>query len=100
MMLPCGMKSPTPPGTTLLGFGRPTKGRAGDRETMPCTHFKADGTSCRATALPGKDVCAFHDPSLTARRAEGRRRGGVHRSRPAAVLPHNTPDAPLASVRD
>ena|SRR5437868_4542712 len=67
---------------------------------MRCSHTKADGTRCRAPALPGKAKCVFHDPSTAADRAEGRRRGGVTRSRPAATLPPETPDLPLRTVAD
>jgi hypothetical protein len=62
--------------------------------------MKLDGTPCRALTLPGKTACAFHDPALVEQRAAGRRLGGKVRSRPAAVLPANTPDAPLATVQD
>jgi hypothetical protein len=65
-----------------------------------CEHVKPGGSRCRAQALPGKRACTFHDPDLAVKRAEGRRRGGRARSRPAAVLPPGTPDLPLKTVAD
>lgn len=70
-----------------------------DREGH-CNHVKPEGSRCKAPVLPGKPLCAFHDPDLAAKRAEGRKRGGQVRSRPAAVLPATTPDAALATVSD
>jgi hypothetical protein len=70
-----------------------------DRERQ-CQLLKAGGEPCRALALPGKTRCIFHDPDMAARRAEGRRRGGKVRSKPAAVLPRSTPDLPLRTVAD
>jgi hypothetical protein len=66
-----------------------------------CQQTKADGTPCQARPLPGSDFCPFHDPDMAQRRQEGRRRGG--RQGTKAVLPEDTPDAPLktpADVRD
>jgi hypothetical protein len=65
-----------------------------------CNHTKPDGTRCRANALPGKTRCTFHDPDLADQRAQGRRQGGVNRSKPAATLPPDTPDLSLKSVED
>ena len=65
-----------------------------------CRSRKQDGTRCEAQALPGKASCVFHDPSSAESRADGRRRGGKTRSRPAAVLPASTPDAPLGTEAD
>jgi hypothetical protein len=67
---------------------------------MICQGKRADGTPCRATAHRGKRFCCFHDPELTEARAEGRRRGGVNRSKPAATLPPHTPDLSLKTVDD
>src|SRR5262245_649174 len=55
-----------------------------------------------ARALAGKNVCAFHcaDPELQQRLLEGRRQGGVSRSKTAAALAIDAPDAPLATVSD
>jgi hypothetical protein len=65
-----------------------------------CKHQNKDGTPCRTPARPGKSCCWVHDPDLAANRAEGRRRGGRARSRPAAVLPADTPDLPLKTTAD
>lgn len=65
-----------------------------------CTSTKADGSPCRAQALPGKAVCVFHDPDGAERRAEARRRGGHTRNRPPATLPADAPDMALATVAD
>src|SRR4051794_14980131 len=65
-----------------------------------CNFTKPDGTRCRAKPRPGQDKCTFHDPDLAEQRAEGRRRGGVTRCRPAATLPPDTPDLPLRTVAD
>jgi hypothetical protein len=65
-----------------------------------CGHRKSDGTRCRATVRPGKGWCVFHDPEMAKERDEGRRRGGVARSRKAVTLPPDTPDLPLRSVQD
>jgi hypothetical protein len=63
-----------------------------------CSSIKPDGSRCRAGALPGKPFCVFHDPTLSDRRAEGRRRGGENRRAP--VLPADAPDLLLTSVAD
>jgi hypothetical protein len=69
-------------------------------ERIPCSGRKRDGSPCPNAARPGKPTCWVHDPELADRRAEGRRRGGLNRSRPAVTLPRATPDAPLESVQD
>lgn len=65
-----------------------------------CRHRKPDGNRCRAAPRAGKPYCTFHDPSLAADRAEGRRKGGVARSAKASTLPPDTPDLPLNTVGD
>jgi hypothetical protein len=65
-----------------------------------CRQTKADGSPCRGKARPGSDFCAFHDPAVAAKRAEGRKAGGRKRSRPAAVVSTDAADVPLTSVRD
>ena len=62
-----------------------------------CEATKADGSPCRAAALPGRPHCLFHDPGSREARAAGRTAGGKNRSRPAAVLPDG-PDADLSTV--
>jgi hypothetical protein len=52
-----------------------------------CTKKKGSGEPCRATALPDKDWCIFHDPERVEQGEEARRRGGESRSRKAATLP-------------
>ena len=64
------------------------------------SHKKRDGSPCPNPTRPGKTVCWVHDPELAAKRAEGRRRGGINRSRPAATLPPDMPDLTLKSVED
>ncbi len=65
-----------------------------------CRRVKPDGSRCQARPRPGRRYCVFHDPELAEQRAEGRKRGGVNRSLPAATLPPDTPDLPLKSVAD
>jgi hypothetical protein len=67
---------------------------------MQCEHTKPNGEPCQAHALPGKRCCTFHEPALKQKRAEGRKRGGVNRSRPAVTLSPETPDAPVSTVDD
>jgi hypothetical protein len=65
-----------------------------------CKFRKKDGSSCGANAQPGNGLCVFHDPARAADGQRARRAGGVKRSRPAPVLPLDTPDHPLASPND
>src|SRR5689334_15400415 len=65
-----------------------------------CRHKKRDGTPCPNPPRAGGRYCWVHDPELAESRAEGRRRGGVNRSKRAATLPPDTPDLPLRSVAD
>jgi hypothetical protein len=65
-----------------------------------CNQLKADGTPCRAKALPNRDKCFFHAEETASVRDEGRRLGGLTRSRPAATLPPDTPECPLETVHD
>ena len=67
---------------------------------MLCKAKRADGKPCRAQAHGDARYCTFHDPKLAEQRAEGRRQGGVSRSKPAATLPPDTPDASLGSVAE
>ena len=64
-----------------------------------CKAKKKDGSSCPVPARPS-GYCWVHDPGLAGQRARGRRQGGQNRSKGAAVLPGETPDAPLGSVTD
>jgi hypothetical protein len=65
-----------------------------------CEGKTKDGQPCRGKAVPGSRFCPFHDPGRAEATAEGRRRGGKARSKPAAVLAADTPDVALDSVRD
>jgi hypothetical protein len=65
-----------------------------------CTGTKKDGSPCPNRPRPGKRYCMFHDPALADARAEGRKKGGVNRSQPAATLPPDTPPLALGSVAD
>jgi hypothetical protein len=67
---------------------------------IQCQGKRTDGSRCRHQARPARKLCIFHDPETARKCAEGRRRGGLNRSRPATRLPVDTPDAPLASVQD
>jgi hypothetical protein len=70
-------------------------------DTRPtCSATKRDGSPCRTPALTGKPHCAFHDESVAERRAAGRKKGGVKSHRPPAVLPEDTPDAPLTTISE
>jgi hypothetical protein len=63
-----------------------------------CQHRKADGSPCRATALPGKDACYFHDPTRSEERREARRKGAAARNRKPDPGP--VEDVPLGTVAD
>ena len=65
--------------------------------TSTCTAVKADGTPCRAVALPGRLMCWAHDPALKEKAAEARRQGGHNRSRIARAR-KAVPDA-IGSVQ-
>src|SRR5215469_15841005 len=63
-----------------------------------CTMIKRDGNRCHAPTVTGMQFCFFHDPSAVAERAAANKRGG-EKTR-AAVLPLDTPDAPLNSAAE
>jgi hypothetical protein len=67
-----------------------------------CERVKASGERCRARPLPGSlpPLCRFHSPQTAAEQREARRKGGRKRSRKAATLPADEPDAPLATTAD
>jgi hypothetical protein len=44
-----------------------------------CTHEKADGSTCRAPATAGGDLCFWHNPATKKRAAAARRQGGKRR---------------------
>lgn len=70
-------------------------------QTKRCKSKKKNGAPCPNAARPGKTRCWVHDAELAERCAEGRRQGGLNRSRPAAkTLPSDVPDLPLATVGD
>jgi hypothetical protein len=62
-----------------------------------CQATKADGSPCRGSALPGKSVCLFHDPTQAGKAKAARRKGGKTRSKQAAVLPL-APDVKVEDV--
>jgi hypothetical protein len=70
------------------------------RDNAHCAHDRPNGEPCRARPRPGRLFCTFHDPELAGKRARGRSKGGVNRSRPAATLPPDAPDLPLKTVAD
>jgi hypothetical protein len=69
-------------------------------EAQNCCGRTRDGAPCQARALPGSTLCVFHDPAKAEARAAGRRQGGKTRSKPAAVLPADTPDVELGTPPD
>lgn len=65
-----------------------------------CRKKKRDGNRCRGKARSGSSFCLFHDPAMAERQQASRSAGGKQRSKPAAVLPADTNDLPLATVQD
>jgi hypothetical protein len=65
-----------------------------------CQFRKKNGSKCDADAQIGRDVCVFHDPEQSATVRRARRAGGIKRSRPATVLPPDTPDIALENASD
>ena len=65
-----------------------------------CCHVKSDGSHCGASARHGSVYCFFHDPDSAPERETARKRGGIERSRRAAVLPAGTPDCILGTSSD
>lgn len=63
-----------------------------------CTHRKKDGLPCKAPALAGKVVCAFHSAEHKEAFQRGRVEGGSVRA--ATTLPADTPPLPLATAGD
>ncbi len=50
-----------------------------------CAATRADGSPCKARALPDRTLCWAHAPDHQARAAEARRKGGANRSTAARV---------------
>jgi hypothetical protein len=50
-------------------------------------------------AQASNGLCVFHDPDKASEGHRARRAGGITRSRPAAVLPSDTPDHPLGNPK-
>ena len=74
-------------------------------KARPCNSRKSDGTPCQAPAVAGCDRCFFHDPGLSAARAEASKAGGKTRAKALAVIEQvslavNTPDTELRSAKD
>ena len=67
-------------------------------ERPRCEGKRKDGQACRVTALPGSRFCLFHDPAQAQTRKRAQRKGGTNRSKRAAVLPADAPNAPLQTV--
>jgi hypothetical protein len=65
-----------------------------------CELRKKNGERCDADAQTGKSFCVFHDPAKASEGRRARRAGGITRSRPAVVLPADTPDHPLGNTTD
>jgi hypothetical protein len=69
-------------------------------EGVRCEGKRKDGRPCRVAALPGSRYCLFHDPAQAETRRRAQHKGGTNRSKRAAVLPADAPDAPLKTVPD
>lgn len=74
-------------------------------KARPCNSLKSDGTPCQAPAVAGFDQCFFHDPGLSAARAEASKAGGRTRAKALSVvdtvsLAVSTPDTQLRTVGD
>jgi len=65
-----------------------------------CRFLKKNGSKCDADAQTGKSVCVFHDLEQSTTVERARRDGGIKRSRPAAVLPPDTPDITLENASE
>ena len=65
-----------------------------------CRHIRADRSACLANARHGSPYCFFHDPNSAGDRDAARKKGGVERSRKAAILPSHTPDRLIATASD
>jgi hypothetical protein len=65
-----------------------------------CEFRKKNGEYCGADAQIGKSLCVFHDPAKAADGHRARKAGGLRRSRPAAVLPIETPDCSLGKTKE
>lgn len=64
----------------------------------PCRAAKADGSRCRAAALPGSDFCFFHDPAKADERRAAQSFGGS-RNR-MKTLSADTPDMKIEDSKD
>jgi CTP:molybdopterin cytidylyltransferase MocA len=66
-----------------------------------CQQRKRGGGRCRGQA-GASGFCNFHDPAQAGAQARGRKAGARARNRKAAaaVLPADTPDVPLATMRE
>jgi hypothetical protein len=71
-----------------------------DDAQQRCTATRADGSPCQGKALPGQSLCVFHSSLTAGACAEGRKKGGRRCRTPAATLPANSADLPLATVPD
>ena len=65
-----------------------------------CQFRKKNGERCGADSQTGKTLCIFHDPARADDGQRARQAGGLSRSRPARVLPSNTPEHCLDSPKD
>jgi hypothetical protein len=64
-----------------------------------CQRRTRGGGPCKGRA-GASGFCPIHDPANAVGFARGRKAGGRSRGRKAAVLPKDTPEAPLASMAD
>lgn len=66
-----------------------------------CKHISADGKQCGGFAMNGSDFCFFHDPATAdARREAGRKGGSRSKIASTKVLPEDTPDIKIESIKD
>jgi hypothetical protein len=65
-----------------------------------CQGTTKAGQQCKAPPMLGSTWCFFHHPARADARAAARRKGGQAAVKRAAVLPPDSPDAPLKTSAD
>ncbi len=66
-----------------------------------CEHNHEDGRRCGSPAMNGSKFCFFHDPAKAEERKRAGQKGGKRSRIPSTkVLPEDTPDVQLGTVRD
>jgi len=64
----------------------------------PCLAMKPDGSRCQAAALPGSDLCFFHDPARAEERRDAQALGG--RQNRMKTLDASAPDIRVEDCED